>query len=730
MVEEVSRLSVRLDASIARFERNMERARRTMDRSARTISRQADSLDSRLEKVGDRLGISIPGRAIAVAAAIAAVGKVLNDIVRSGDNLKQLEGRFTALTGSAERAGKLIEAAFDIGAETGGSFEGITEGLTRFTIAGEAIGATDEEVARLTETLLKLGAIGGGSAQEVRSGVIQLGQALAKGRLDGDELRSVMENLPLVARAIADGLGVGVGQLKEMGKAGELVAGKVFDALLSKTDEVDRQFAKLPQTVERAAGRMATAWVRFIAKMDQSLGLAQKLSFVIDQLSDGLDVLAGTPAPGILVPEAAERAQEVEGALGRLEAEIDRLRAAGELESPIGRQAIEDARALRDELEAITDLFRDEGLRAAAAAVIPGTSGGPPRRATVGGAGGLGQVSALPEKFLPPERAKFIDDPFSTGDGGGRRAVDREAAGIIDTLRERIELLGQEQHLAGLSGVAQAELTAEFERQRIVREFNNAAARENAEVTPEMVAQAEALAQRVKDEAVALAVLNDVLETNEQAQQDAARAAEENRRQIERIGDAISNAIIQAESFAEALRNVAVALANIAVQDFEARGKNSFLGKLFSAGASAVAGGAASGGGSGPAFETFGRNAKGNVISAGSMVPFAQGGVVSRPTVFPMANGIGLMGEAGPEAILPLKRGPGGRLGVAGGGAGVTVQIINNTAAKVREERATGPRGEEVRRFLIEEVGKEMARGGFDGQQRARFALAPSRIKR
>ena len=58
-------------------------------------------------------------------------------------------------------------------------------------------------------------------------------------------------------------------------------------------------------------------------------------------------------------------------------------------------------------------------------------------------------------------------------------------------------------------------------------------------------------------------------------------------------------------------------------------------------------------------------SADGNVIQGGRIKPYAQGGVVSSPTVFPMAGGdVGLMGEAGPEAIMPLKRGPNGRLGV------------------------------------------------------------------
>lgn len=72
--------------------------------------------------------------------------------------------------------------------------------------------------------------------------------------------------------------------------------------------------------------------------------------------------------------------------------------------------------------------------------------------------------------------------------------------------------------------------------------------------------------------------------------------------------------------------------------------------------------------------------AKGNAFSAGNVVPLARGGIVSAPTLFPMARGMGLMGEAGPEAVMPLKRGSDGRLGVAAGRSNV---VIENHGAPV-----------------------------------------------
>ena len=69
-------------------------------------------------------------------------------------------------------------------------------------------------------------------------------------------------------------------------------------------------------------------------------------------------------------------------------------------------------------------------------------------------------------------------------------------------------------------------------------------------------------------------------------------------------------------------------------------------------------------------------SAKGNVFAKNKIVPYQMGGIVSRPTIFPMRNGAGLMGEAGPEGILPLKRGRDGKLGViAQGGAGTNITV-------------------------------------------------------
>jgi len=85
------------------------------------------------------------------------------------------------------------------------------------------------------------------------------------------------------------------------------------------------------------------------------------------------------------------------------------------------------------------------------------------------------------------------------------------------------------------------------------------------------------------------------------------------------------------------------------------------------------------------------KSAKGNVFAKNKIVPYAYGGIVNKPTIFPMANGMGLMGEAGPEAIMPLKRGKGGKLGVeASGGATNIVVNVDATGSSVEGDEQQG----------------------------------------
>ena len=126
-----------------------------------------------------------------------------------------------------------------------------------------------------------------------------------------------------------------------------------------------------------------------------------------------------------------------------------------------------------------------------------------------------------------------------------------------------------------------------------------------------------------------------------------------------KLVNAFAGAVIHGKKLSDVLRDLALSLAQTALTQ-ALRPLGNLIGGLF---------GSVSG------------NARGNAFSAGRIAPFASGGIVNSPTLFPMRGGAGLMGEAGPEAIMPLMRGRDGKLGVRGGGGiSVTVNITTPDA--------------------------------------------------
>ena len=204
---------------------------------------------------------------------------------------------------------------------------------------------------------------------------------------------------------------------------------------------------------------------------------------------------------------------------------------------------------------------------------------------------------------------------------------------------------------------------------------------------------------------------------------DAARAAVERTQEIARgladditgpIKDALKSGELSWQSFASAVSGIAQNLANRLIDTafkpiedalFRAlSGTGSSGGGLFGWLTSALGGLFGMGG-------TFARG--GAFGQAGEITAFANGGVVSRPTVFPFARGIGRMGEAGPEAILPLRRGRGGRLGVETSGEGQTAQsttrIVNVLDPSIVGDYLATPAGE---RLIVNVIRRN--RGGLD----------------
>lgn len=163
------------------------------------------------------------------------------------------------------------------------------------------------------------------------------------------------------------------------------------------------------------------------------------------------------------------------------------------------------------------------------------------------------------------------------------------------------------------------------------------------------------------------------------------------------------------------------------------------IGGLFGGGSYGTtgSGGMITSGGTNSGF-LLGGVAQGGAFDRGNVLPFARGGVVNRPTVFPMAHGTGLMGEAGPEAVLPLKRLAGGNLGVQAAGAAaptVNLTIINNAGASVTqgEQKKRDDGGIDMTLIInsiTDHIAAEAARPGTTMNRAIATGISPLRTAR
>lgn len=287
--------------------------------------------------------------AVGMAAAQMAVQKVregLQAIPAAGDAARAAVGRLASTLGDAGQAAEVLERLRGTSRLTGVSLADSAALFQRFSIAAKDIGATSDQVLRLTEGIQKFGIVSGASAQETQAATQQIAQALASGRLQGDELRSVLENMPQFAQALARELGTSVGNLRQMGADGKLTADVVFPAMLRAVQGVDEAFARMPVTMARAQQQFGAASDQFLAAIDKSIGLSDKLIAGLERAAKLVD----TVRRGMGFATQPERLTEITAEIGRIDrsiADFDGSKAEGAATAMNPRGV---ARGIRDKL--------------------------------------------------------------------------------------------------------------------------------------------------------------------------------------------------------------------------------------------------------------------------------------------------------------------------------------------------------------------------------------------
>jgi len=242
----------------------------------KNTERAANSAES-LEKSFSSATRTVNNLVIASTALLTTYITVKGVVTGVADQYRRINSQLRLVTRSTQQIVAANEKLFKISQDTRSSFEATTNLFTRFARVSKDLGATQNQVLAVTKTVQQAIKVSGTSAQSAEAAIIQLGQGLASGTLRGEELNSVLEQAPRLARAIADGIGVSVGELRSLGAEGKITSSEVFGALLSQSRQIAGEFAQIETTFSGAGQVAGNAFARFVNELDKASGFSQAL---------------------------------------------------------------------------------------------------------------------------------------------------------------------------------------------------------------------------------------------------------------------------------------------------------------------------------------------------------------------------------------------------------------------------------------------------------------------
>lgn len=267
-------------ANLIEAQRKVNERLEKMSGGASKAASKFDQLQTSINKVAGAIAASIVvdwGKAFLVAA----------------DNMSQLNARIERLTGSAAAASQTMQSLMRISSATGGSLQDTEKLWETLSTALRDTGATNGQIIQLTETLQKIGRIGGSSSEEMANALRQFGQSISSGTIRAEEFNSILEQMPELARQIAAGMGVSIGELRQLMLDGKLTAEDALNAIQKQTGSVNAEFEKLPRTLSQANTALTNSFLSMIDSVNQATGASSGMVAVIDSLTAALDRLAG-----------------------------------------------------------------------------------------------------------------------------------------------------------------------------------------------------------------------------------------------------------------------------------------------------------------------------------------------------------------------------------------------------------------------------------------------------
>jgi len=272
-------VQIRITADAAGVEAAAKRGSQAiagMEKSLSGTERATESLTASFSRMGH--------------AAVAGLG--VQQIAQTADAWANLNARLSLVTSGSAAAAVAYERVLTIAQATRMGIGEVGQIYEKFARQSDDLKLSSERIAGLTTTVAQAMAVSGASTESAQAALLQFGQALSSGVLRGEELNSILEQSPRLAQALADGLGVPIGRLRELGEAGQLTSEKLVTALEGQATRISAEFARMPVTIGGALTNVRNAWTATVGSFEQSTGVFKGAAGGLQMIADNMNVVA------------------------------------------------------------------------------------------------------------------------------------------------------------------------------------------------------------------------------------------------------------------------------------------------------------------------------------------------------------------------------------------------------------------------------------------------------
>ncbi|MDK1956471.1 tape measure protein [Klebsiella pneumoniae] len=431
------------------------------------VNKRLDQMDSKFEQSSRSAGrfegaLNKVGVAIAAAFTIDAAKK----LIAIGDEMVTLQARIARLSPSIDAAKDTLASLSAIASQTGSGLYETEKLWESLTTSLKETGATNAQVLSLTATLQKIGTIGGSSAEEMSNALRQFGQSMAKGVIQAEEFNSVIEQMPELARQIAAGLGISIGDLRKRMLEGKLTAQDALNAIQRQSQSVNEEFDKMPVSIDRAKNSLDVAFKNAINDLNQAIGLTTTLAGLMQSVADNLNYYNNNVGDSSRMPKLIKLQQDLNNELkdGQRWYETDsvfqarRAQAAVQLKQIEGEIAHIRAKAQKDAGSNQFNAPPTKGDDAATKKLVQNSE----RRLALAKLEGeararlQAQYDAADAGVTDPKRIKALQDEYAetyrvTEARKESDKAGKQSASTADSIAQKLENLRQQSELAASS---------------------------------------------------------------------------------------------------------------------------------------------------------------------------------------------------------------------------------------------------------------------------------------